>query len=167
MWCYSLRFPRIRRIKMNQYFLDCLTFQELQGMGRDSISTISSEIISEPPVDESYTNKPQKRVRFIFDDQDKQDIKPERLLKSNYYIHLSKKIKLMHRERLTSWLEYRGFELIWSFEAVLQFSDRKVIFVRHESDGIVQNENISFIIPWKSVEIDLQVENSYFRLQRT
>lgn len=168
MWCYSLRFPRIRRVKMNSSFMDCLTFQDLQGMGRNSISATSSEVIHEPLIDETYIHKPQKRVRFVFDAQEgNQEIKQEKLMKSDYYIHLSKRIKLADRERLINWLEFRGFELIWSYEAAIQFSDRKIIYVTHESDDAINNEKISMKIPWNRVEIDLQVENAYFRIQRT
>ena len=164
MWCYSLRFPRIRRIKINQSFLDCLTFQELQGMGRDSISAIVSEKIPAALVDESYNSKPQKRVRFALDNQE--ELK-EKLLKANYHVHLSRQIKLADRERLIEWLEYRGFELIWSYEAAIQFSERKIILIKQENDDIVKTDKISIVIPWNSVETNLLVENAYFRLQWT
>lgn len=165
MWCYSLRFPRIRRIKMNQSYLDSLTFQELQGMGRESISAISSKQLPEASVDESYSSKPQKRVRFALDDQvGAEIIEGERLLKANYHVHLSRKIKLADRERLTSWLEYRGFELIWSYDAAIQFSERKIVLVKHEIDEIVKTDKIPFVILWNRIETDLQVDNAYFRI---
>lgn len=153
---------------MNQTFLDCLTFQELQGMGRDSISTISSETLPELPVDESYSSKPQKRVRFFLpNNNEAEKIITEKLLKADYHVHLSRKIKLADRERISNWMEFRGFELIWSYEAAVRFSDRKIIIVTHESDEIVKNGKISHIIPWNSVETDLKVESGYFRLQQT
>lgn len=157
MWCYSLRFPRIRKVKMNQSFLNCITFQDLQQLGRDSISnpTIPTKTT---PIDESYSSKPaQKRVRFVFEEDTERD---ENLMKTDFYVHLSKKIKLSEREMLTEWLEYRGFELIWSLEALRIYGTaRKVIYIYGDDDHI---DEFKYKIHYRSVMKSIRVQGSYF-----
>lgn len=154
MWCYSLRFPRIRRIKMNQSFLECLTFQELQEMGRLSIS--SAPIATTKEADKFDELKPQKRVRFSIN-----IVKAEKLLKSDYFIHLSHKIKLSDREKLMKWFDFRGFELIWSFEAAMKYSTRKLIIISADNCPLYDN---FLLIPFGEVESRLQIEGAYFRM---
>lgn len=156
MWCYSLRFPRIRKIKMNQSFMDCLTFQELQEMGQLSISasSTSKQVIEEHrPFDEV---KPQKRVRFLIDHD-----KTDKLLKSDYFVHLSHKIKLSDREKLIKWFDFRGFELIWSLEALMKYSTRKIIMIS-SNKPISDDDHI--MIHFEEVESRLQIEGAYFRI---
>ena len=161
MWCYSLRFPRIRRIKMNRSYMDCLTFQELQEMGRLSISTKLQELTTDVTRDQGQEHelfiesKPQKRVRFLLD-----NLQPDKLLKSDYFVHLSHKIKLSDRDKLIKWFDFRGFELIWSLEAVIKYSDRKVIIISADDCPI----NDFILIPFGEVENRLQIEGAYFRI---
>lgn len=157
MWCYSLRFPRIKRIKMGQTFMECISFQDLQELGRDSISTQQPKTKSEPVnVDESYTSKPvQKRVRFVTEESAK-------MLKSDFYVHLSKRIRLAEREKLTEWLEYRGFELIWSLEALKQYGQgRRVLYISSCSSDS-QDEEFKLRINYETVMEVIKVEGAYF-----
>lgn len=167
MWCYSLRFPRIRRIKMNQSFMDCLTFQELQEMGRFSATTLptttmSTDIKSFNQItateQDFIAGKPEKRVRFVMDER----FQPDKHRKSDFFIHLSHKIRLSDREKLTSWFDFRGFELIWSLEAALKYSERKILVIAADDDSEVY-DNIT-VIPCKLVEKRLQIEGAYFRI---
>lgn len=156
MWCYSLRFPRIRKIKINQTFMECITFQELQELGRDSISTIPRDDIV---IDESHTIKQiQKRVRFITEESSK-------MLKSEFYVYLSKRIRLSERDKLTEWFEYRGFELIWSLEALKMYGgERKVVFVSASTEDY--SEDFKMRINYESVSKMIKVEGAYFILDQ-
>ena len=165
MWCYSLRFPRIRRIKMNQSFMDCLTFKELQEMGRLSISTTDKVTIGQVlkqeqcQDQETFTSlKPHKRVRFLMDEQPK----PEKLLKSDYFVHLSHKIRLSERDKLTSWFDFRGFELIWSLEAAIKYSDRKLMIIICDKEDDHHSDYLS--INYNQILNRLQVEGAYFMI---
>lgn len=146
---------------MNSSFMESLTFQELQEMGRYSTTTTTTASKSdfERPVEASFgEGKPQKRVRFQIDEK----IKSEKILKSDFFIHLSHKIRLSEREKLTSWLDFRGFELIWSLEASLKYSDRKILIITGEED---ENEyDATFVVPYKLIERKLQIEGAYFRI---
>lgn len=151
---------------MNQTFMDCLTFNELQNLGRESISMAPTSTIPNDP-EPAYEIKPtQKRVRFVFDDQPK----AEKLLKSDYFIVISRKISLVERENMSKWLDDRGFELIWSFEAALEYSNRDIIFIDQEFNGTNPARHPKIkqsikITPQFSIEKAIIIEGAYFWIQ--
>lgn len=130
-------------------------------MGRLSISTKVQEsttaiIRNQGQKQELFIeSKPQKRVKFLLD-----NFQPDKLLKSDFFVHLSRKIKLSDRDKLINWFDFRGFELIWSLEAVVKYSNRKLIIISAE-DCII-NDFVS--IPFGEVESRLQIEGDYFRI---
>lgn len=168
MWCYSLRFPRIRKIKLGQTYMDCITFQELQMMGHESISAPFTENNKIDNLIVQLIKNP-KRVRFIFDDKPKEF----RFLKSEYFVYISRKFKLKDREEMTKWLDDRGFESIWSFEAALSHSDRKLIVISCKERCKELNESFDNDIVEYNLKIDtcdlsksgLQIEGAYFTVR--
>ena len=159
MWCYSLRFPRIRKIKMNQSFMECMTFKELQELGRNSISSVLP--IEAAPADETYSSKSsQKRVRFVLEEP-----KQERMLKSEFFIYLSKKIKLAERESLTGWLEHLGFESSWSLAALKTYGiGRKLIYIHGDDED--NSLSYNFWIHYKSARNLIVIDGVYFCLKK-
>lgn len=148
--------------------MDCLTFDELQRLGRDLISKVpETEIVidSEPTFE---VKSVQKRVRFVFDEEPKS----EKMLKSDHFIVISRKIILAEREKIYKWLDERGFELIWSLDAALEYSTRQLIYLYPEQDQdrdrVFQNTNkINQCITIKSnfrIEKTIIVEGAYFRI---
>ena len=128
MWCYSLRFPRIQKIKLDCDYLDCITFEQVQELGKQSISTERLNRPSETVPE--FRKETKKRVRFVFDEK----IQSERLVKSEYYLHVSMKINSRSRESICNWLEERGFEVIWSYMALMRYSYRKILLITSSSD---------------------------------
>ena len=147
--------------------MDCITFQELQTMGRDSISAPNTENanvkIDNSIIAQEIRNP--KRVRFVFDEEPK----VARYLKSEFFVHISRKFKLKDREEMTKWLDDRGFELIWSLEAALSHSDRKLIVIT----GKDFNESFEHDKIYINLKIDtydlnksgLQIEGAYFSIR--
>lgn len=142
--------------------MDCLTFNELQELGRESISTVVKDTKHFQQVDSVYDSKSvQKRVRFVLDEQPK----AERLLKSDYFIVISRSISVSERELMYKWLDDRGFELIWSLEAALEYSPRSLIYITKQSQYILDNEKIKstvLIDSNKPLSASIHIEGAYF-----
>jgi hypothetical protein len=165
MWCYSLRFPRIKSVKLSRTFMDCVSFQELQDMGKNYISTDNADV-------EAISGmKPKKRVRFEIDMAEQ----PMKYLKNGFFFYLSKRLSLKDREKLSSWLDSRGFELIWSIEAALAYSDRHILVIStgvdedfSEFDSSSKIKHILVIDGNAEQQIEnlIRVEGLYFWLTR-
>lgn len=151
---------------MNQTFIDCLSFNEFQELGRESISTVVAVKYPEEHIS-VYDSKPvsQKRVKFVFDAQPK----AERLLKSEHFIVISRSINLSEREQMYKWFDDRGFELIWSLEAALEYSSRNLIHISHQDqDELLHHQRIKNTIiitnsrPFSEL---IHIEGAYFWIQ--
>lgn len=147
MWCYSLRFPRIKRIKLDCTFMDCVTFQELQVMGQESLipldSNMNTNTTARIETKLSTCTKPEKRIRFNFSEI-ANSTNLYKYVKSDFFFCISKKIKLQERREIVNYLDERGIEIIWSLPAALKHSKRKIFLISTDQEiETVEVETVS------------------------